>query len=87
MEVQVKFIAPLKPFELEDENVMLPEGSTVKDLLSVLEKNYGKAVKESIFTAKGDIFGYIWINRAAGDINTILTDGDDVLFVPPIGGG
>lgn len=70
------------------------DGSNLKDLIDVLSEKYGKNFKESILqSGKDEVQPYIKILINGRDIEflkgllTELKDGDEVVIIPPAGGG
>jgi molybdopterin synthase sulfur carrier subunit len=79
--VKVKFFAA--PREALDENeieLVIPEGTTVEELLDLLKEKH--PVLQSYVR-----FLSVAVNRAYVGMGTELHDGDIVACLPPVGGG
>lgn len=68
---------------LATEEVQVPEGSTVADLLQNLERR----------TSNSTMDAQVWhslavaVNREYSPAGTVLRDGDEVALLPPVSGG
>ena len=75
------------------EDVILPGGSTVLDLIHVLIDLYGPAFRGYVYDDEGRLLDYLMFSVNDVDIvgldgfETTLRDGDTVRVLPPIGGG
>lgn len=74
--------------------ISLPEGSLVSDLLVVLEEKYGRAFNELLHKNgnKTEAFKVQLLVNGRNISNldgleTEFNDGDELFFLPPIGGG
>ncbi len=81
MTVRVKFFAILRervgtPTVLKE----LAEGSTVADLWRELQKDYAKLDVPGIRMLYA-------VNQSYVDVNQVLKDQDEVVFIPPVSGG
>lgn len=72
----------------------IPEGSCVKDLLDVLVSRYGRPLAERLYRPGGEELRkdiYLFLNGRniyfQNGLATALKDGDELLFIPPAGGG
>ena len=72
----------------------MKKGSTVKDVLITMVDTYGESLSAQLFNSKGDLFPYIRLMVNGRDIaflgnkmETALQDGDEILILPPVGGG
>lgn len=74
------FAAHQEAAGLSEEEVSLPMGSTVADLLNTLQVLHPDLVPLSRDTV-------VSVNRGVGGPSVELTDGDDVALFPPIAGG
>ncbi|MEM7345850.1 MAG: MoaD/ThiS family protein, partial [Chloroflexota bacterium] len=81
MKIKVKLFARMR--ELIGHSVLereLPENSTVATLVALLEDefpNLGDAAPRTVIS----------LNREFTEIDTVLHDGDEVAFFPPVSGG
>jgi molybdopterin converting factor subunit 1 len=81
MRVKVKFFAILRERAGAAEAVKeVPEGSTVTDLWTRLQQDYPKLAVPGI-----RLLYAVNQNYVAPD--SILKDGDEVVFIPPVSGG
>ena len=81
MRVDVLYFGTLKDlFALEQETLDLPDGSTVEALMSLLRARTSK---------QSDIWRTlaVAVNRDYAGLATVLRDGDEVAFLPPVSGG
>jgi molybdopterin converting factor small subunit len=68
--------------------VELPSGSTVGDLLSWLIQSFGEPLRNRLVQeSDGTPFVIFVVNGEKAELDDELSSGDDVLIVPPIGGG
>ena len=74
MKIEVKLFAPLKAGRFEKAGVVLPEGSTVVDLLEKLD------------ILPSDV-GILAVNHREVAFHQKLKDGDSISILPFIGGG
>ena len=72
----------------------LPQGSTIADLLAYLQERWGDELSARLFDpASGLVLPYIRIMingqeiRYLEGLDTTLTEGDEVLILPPVSGG
>ncbi len=94
MKVKVKALADLweavgKKRELL---VELKDGATVLDLVNKLVEQYGEPLRKILVGEKGGLSDSIvvLVNRTEigkGAEETVLKDGDEVTFMPPVAGG
>jgi sulfur-carrier protein len=81
--VKVRFFASLREaVGLEQEGITLPAGSTIQSLVQALAVKHPGL--ETHFRARGVRFA---VNRCYALPDAGLKDGDEVAFVPPVGGG
>ena len=73
---------------------ILPQGSNIHDLLACMVEKWGEALSSRLFDPKtAKLFPYIQVmvnGRSISFLNgmeTVLEDQDDVLILPPAGGG
>ncbi len=77
---------------LREEEIEVPEGATLQDFIKILTDRYGK-LRKVILDEKGELkTGY----NVAHNTTTVpkhqldkkkIKDGDEVVILPPIGGG
>jgi molybdopterin converting factor small subunit len=68
--------------------VELPPESTVEDLLNMLIQSFGDPVRKRLVQeSDGRPFVVFVVNGEKAELSDVLSHGDDVLIVPPIGGG
>ena len=94
MRINVKFFATLREIVGEwNIELSLPEGTTVDGVLRSLVKQYGERFRNYTYDEKGVIHDYLifLINGesiyAMKGFETILSEGDSLIILPPIGGG
>jgi len=81
MKVKVKFFAVFhEMFSRREENMELPEGSTVMDILKRIES------EKPEFADYYDIM-QIAVNWEYATKNALLKNGDEVALIPPVTGG
>ena len=79
--VRVKFFAaPREALDTDEMELDVPAGSTVKDLIDLLRKQYPVLDTYTRFLS-------VAVNRAYVGRQTKLHDGDVVACLPPVGGG
>ena len=74
--------------------ISLPRGSTLNTLLAQIIDTWGEALEAQLFDPNtSELFAHIRLmvnGRDIGFLNkleTILSDGDEILILPPVGGG
>ena len=94
MNVMVQYYALIREVvQKEEEEIVLPEKSSIRDLMELLIKEYGEDFKNLFFERNGDIAHriLIFVNGSdfdlAKDENMTLENGSKVQFFQPIGGG
>ena len=94
MRINVKFFATLREIVGEwNIELSLPEGTTVDEVLRGLVKQYGERFRNYVYDEKGVIHDYLifLVNgesiSAMKGFETILSEGDSLIILPPIGGG
>ena len=94
MNVMVQYYALIREVvQKEEEEIVLPKKSSIRDLLELLIKEYGEDFKNLFFERNGDIAHriLIFVNGSdfdlAKDENMTLENGSKVQFFQPIGGG
>jgi len=93
VKLRVKFLASL--YELTGmlkTEVEVPDGLTVRGLIDVLTEKYAR-LREELLDEGGNLkpMYNILVNGRAiewlGGLDTLLKDGDEVVFIPPAAGG
>jgi MoaD family protein len=91
--VNVKYFGPVYVATgVREEQIALPEKTTIEELLVLLDKRYDK-LHSYLFDQKGDLIDYLSISVNGVYItnmkkfDTLLKDGDLIFLMPPIGGG
>jgi MoaD family protein len=92
--VKVRYYAMLSDAAgKREEDIELPEGSTILDLVHNLIDKYGQKLRDYIYDEKGQLLNYMkFIVNEVNILNlegfdTSLVEGDLVQVIPPIGGG
>lgn len=77
-----------------DIDLTMKKGSTVKDVLITMVETYGEPLTAQLFDSGGNLFPYIRLMVNGRDIaflenkmETGLQEGDEILILPPVGGG
>lgn len=77
-----------------DIDLTMKKGSTVNDVLMTLVEIHGESLTALLFDSGGDLFPYIRLMVNGRDIaflekkiETPLQEGDEILILPPVGGG
>ena len=93
MHVRVRGFATLADLMGRDGIVIeLPEGSCVRDAIRELSRRFGKALEGALLDG-GGLAKFVKIMLNGRDIDflsgldTPLSDGDELLLFPPVGGG
>ncbi|WP_148682396.1 ubiquitin-like small modifier protein 1 [Pyrobaculum neutrophilum] len=93
MKVRVKFLATLyeRTGVLKTE-VEIPEGSSVRDLIKILDSRFRGLESELLDESGGlkPMYNVLVNGRAVEWLNglaTALREGDEVVFIPPAAGG
>ncbi|MGC8543913.1 MAG: MoaD/ThiS family protein [Vulcanisaeta sp.] len=94
MKVQVKFLASLYDItKVLKTEIEVPDNTTVKDLIQIIDKSISPNFSRVILNDDGKLKDQyvILINGRSIDflngLSTKLTSGDEVVFLPPAGGG
>jgi len=94
LEVELRYYAMVRDAAgKRAETLSLPEGSTVRDLITRLVSLYGEKLRGYVYDDEERILDYLMFSVNEQDIRsldgyeTVLRDGDRVLVMPPIGGG
>jgi molybdopterin synthase sulfur carrier subunit len=75
------------------QQISLPKGSSLSDLLDVLLARWGRELEEHLFDPGGGLWPHINIMvngrhfAFTGRMQTKLEHGDSILIMPPAGGG
>lgn len=73
--------------------LILPEGSTLRNLLTSMVKAWGSELESYLFDADGNLYQHIRLLINGQDIaflnkmDTVLQDEDKILILPPVVGG
>jgi molybdopterin converting factor subunit 1 len=81
MGIHIRYFAALRETTgRSDDTLELPAGTTVADVCKLLLENY---------PALTDILARcaVAINRSYATLQAVLEDGDELAFIPPLGGG
>jgi MoaD family protein len=57
------------------------EASTVGEVISQAEAQYGKGFSELVPVCR------VWLNGEPADLDTVTSSGDEVALLPPVSGG
>jgi molybdopterin synthase sulfur carrier subunit len=94
LEVDVKFYAMLREATGKKvETVVLPEKSSVGDLIDLLVERHGDRFGYYVYDKQKRVRDYLSFMLNGVNVNslsgfeTLLNDGDIVSLLPPIGGG
>ncbi len=94
MNIKVQYFALIRELvQKEDEGVELAEGSSLRDLLEQLIREYGADFKDLFFERNGDVAHRILIFVDGSEVDLtkdedrILKNGSEVQFFQPVGGG
>ncbi|ADL12996.1 MoaD/ThiS family protein [Acetohalobium arabaticum] len=91
MQVQVKYFATfcLETDFIQQEEIKLKSGATVKDLITRLSDRYGIGFKKRLFTKEGSLDSVSWIIlndkrlKKVKELELVLKSGDTISFSPP----
>lgn len=89
MKVKVKYTSPLIRLTLKPEEFLyLPDDSKISDLLSSLSSKYGDELYNLIFNEeKQELKVSVMVNNKASNIESCLSEGDEIIFIIFMGGG
>ena len=83
MKIYVKYLAAVSDYTgKREEEINIPDGSTLSDLLNIIREKYPELKK---FESKFMLL--ILLNGVNSPGNTKLSDGDRVALLPPVSGG
>ena len=92
--IKISFLSLLADIiGLNEISLSLNENSTIRDVIRELIKNFGIEFENTIFISTGILSKYILLALNGKDIkhfnnlDTILQDGDEIIFLPAIAGG
>jgi molybdopterin synthase sulfur carrier subunit len=81
MKIRIRYFASLREQTgLSEEILALPDGASVADVRALLLRRYPKiqpVLERSVYA----------VNRSYVPLETGLHDGDELVFIPPMGGG
>lgn len=81
MQVRIRYFAGLREATvMEDETLTLPDGATAADVRALLGERYPTLVRLLPACA-------VAVNRAYVAADAPLHAGDELVFIPPLGGG
>lgn len=89
MKVTVKFLVSLGlGIDNSEIEVEVTEGATVADLINKLEQKYpSENIKEILLDHQGRLKVALMVNQKAAKLNSVLSDGDKVVFLTVVTGG
>lgn len=92
--IRTLFLSVLADIIGKEEIVLsIEENSTIKIVLEMLIERFGKQFKNAIFISQDTLNKYIIIGvngkdiRSLNNLNTLIREGDEVVFLPAIAGG
>lgn len=93
-QIKILFLSLLEDITgLNEISLNLNENSTVRDIIKELITNFGVEFENTILVSTGILSKYILLSLNGKDIrhynnlDTILQDGDEIIFLPAIAGG
>lgn len=93
MRIKVRYLATLYDLMGTMKDVLeVPDGSTVMDLIKAIDERYGGRLSKEILDGERlkDEYNVLVNGRSVeylAGLGTRLKDGDEVVFLPPVGGG
>ena len=87
MLVNVKFMGTLPSMTNTTKDTINFAGGTLSDFLEVLYVKYGESLKNALIGPNGESKVPIRVNLQPASFETLLKDGDEVLFLQHIYGG
>ncbi len=97
MQISVRFFTALREITGKREEKLTLKGEeavTIRMVLDVLSKRYGKGFTEYVFDRKtGQVKGFLQFlvngrsTSSSDELKTELADGDVLAIIPPVGGG
>lgn len=94
MNVNVKTIFAMEKYlgDRKEHTLIVPEDATLLTVLQTLVQSFGEPLNEKLFQGdqlqKGMILYVNGRNSLVLDhLQTLLKDGDEILIMPPVGGG
>jgi len=92
--IKILFLSLLEDITgINEISLSINENSTVGDMIKELIKNFDKEFENIILISEGNLNNFILLSLNGKDIRhynnleTILQDGDEVIFLPAIAGG
>jgi len=81
MRVHVRYFAALREKAGKDsDELTVPDGATVSEARAALTERYPQLAPTLVACAAA-------VNRAYASAETALNEGDELVFIPPLGGG
>ena len=94
LSVKVKFFTTLREIVgKKEEQMQLSDSSTLEALLKQLSKKHGAAFQDYMYDESGRIRGHLQVlingKNASTEhwMKTRLREGDEIVILPPVGGG
>lgn len=88
MKITVKYLMTFSQLTgKKSEQVELPEGSTVGNLVEQLINKYGRKFKKALERDIENRSVLFMVNNATGELGTVLNENDLVVISYPVGGG
>ncbi len=81
MKIKIRYFASLREIVKKDEDIFhLPDNATIHTIRTALQSDYpaiGQVLERCVYA----------VNKKYVPLETMLQDGDEVVFIPPMGGG
>ncbi len=94
MNIEIKFFTSLREITGKKKiSLKLKNMISIEELLSLLQRKYGKEFKEYVFDDQGKVQDFLSILINGRNVNnlqgfkTLIKDGDIIAILPPVGGG
>lgn len=94
LQVKVLFLSILEDITgIKEISLPIKDNSTIRDIINELIMNFGEEFENIIFISTGILSKYILLSlngkdiKHYNDIDTIIQDGDEIIFLPAIAGG
>lgn len=79
MKITVRYFAALRAERGETEESVETTATTARNLYQELAQQHGLTLREDILAVS--------INRKITDLDSTISEGDEVVFIPPVAGG